>query len=415
MALAEVLTFPTDGTDPSDLGARIDQLVAEVAAMTPTAGLHWCAHVRSRIEAAETALLAAIIDADDGDEKRANRMARRKGTSKRESRKRTRRGKAVATNPALGDQLADGSLSGEELDLLAGAAAKSDDDALFDDRLISRIGAAGPDQGKRIIGDWLDDRETATSAAEKYTREHEHRAIWKFTTNDGIPALGFACDEAFRDAVWSQAEVDADRLYRKDGGRDLPLGSHPRTHDQRMFDAFADRLRGSSPASAGSGDSGRPTVVVTVGIDQLTGHDPDKCATQIGTGPIADRVLAKYLAHGDLVGMLFGHQGQPLWLGRKQRRASLAQHLALTIRDKGCVLCAAPAYRCDAHHTIPWKSVLQGHTDIDQLVLLCGSCHRQVHEDKLTVVRDQHNECWTTRPATPNEIAPDRPATVPRE
>jgi len=395
-----------DLSEPSVLRGHVDAVAAAVAVMTPTAGLTWCAQVRQVFDAVEAGLLARVVTDDDGDDRRASRLARRRGVSKRESTKRAARGKAIAANPGLGDRLDDGSLSGEELDLLASAAAKSDDDALFDDHLINKVGAAGPDQGKRIVRDWLNERESASTADEKYQYERQRRAIWKFTTRDGVPALAIAGDQAFRDAVWAQAEIDADRLYREDGGRNLPLGEHPRTHDQRLFDGFTDRLMGSG---SGASSSAKPTVVVTVSLDKLVGHDPHGCAEQIGTGPISDTVLAKYVGHGDLVGLLFDTAGQPLWLGRKRRHASAAQHLALTIRDKGCVLCDAPAHRCQAHHVMPWHALLKGRTDSDQMVLLCGSCHRQVHQDKMTVIRDQQNQCWTTRPATANEIPPDPP------
>jgi len=95
-----------------------------------------------------------------------------------------------------------------------------------------------------------------------------------------------------------------------------------------------------------------------------------------------------------------------LWLGRTRRHATAAQHLALTIRDKGCVLCSTPAHLCQVHHRIPWHAPSQGTTDIDQLVLVCGPCHQYIHQEKLTIEWNTKAQVWTTRPATPNELPP---------
>jgi len=399
-------------------GALLDLLGADVRGMEPAAGLTVCARVRERFDAIEAELLARVVAADDGDERRAGRMARHHGSSKRETRKRVRRGKAVATNPALGDKLADGSLSGEELDLLANAAAKSDDDGLlFDEALTRRVGAAGPDQGKQIINDWLQQHDSARSVQQRHDRQRHLRNVRRYDTADGLAAIVMEGDDATIDRIWNHVTSTANRMYKADGGRGTPSGSHPRTSSQRLFDAMTHHWCGtenSDRSDRGAGSArgaraGKPTVVVTVTLDKLTGNGPDEAAVQIGTGPIADSVLANYLAHGDLVAMLFNTRGQPLWLGRKRRHASAAQFLALVVRDKGCVLCGANPNQCQAHHWMPWNAPGRGQTNIDELVLLCGTCHRNLHQDKHTIIWNHRDQIWTTRPATPNELPPDRP------
>ena len=46
--------------------------------------------------------------------------------------------------------------------------------------------------------------------------------------------------------------------------------------------------------------------------------------------------------------------------------------------------------------------------DIQNLALLCSSCHHDIHAAQQTIVRGSDGT-WTTRPATPDEIAPKRP------
>ena len=109
------------------------------------------------------------------------------------------------------------------------------------------------------------------------------------------------------------------------------------------------------------------------------------------------------------MGVLYDCNGQPLWLGRAKRHASIMQRYALILRDKHCVMCGADHTKCDAHHCMPWNAPGKGLTDLDQLVLLCRSCHLQLHADNYTIYRDAKQQ-WRTRPATPDEIPVQRPA-----
>jgi len=402
------------GLRAHELDTAMHLITAALADLPVSTVVAMCGRFRDQLDAVESVALARVVAAD-GDAKRAGRLAKRRGSSRRDQARRARRAKAVAANPGLGDKLAAGDLSSETLDVLADAAAKSDDEALTDDLLIRRVGKAGPDQGRKIARDWLHGRENARSVNDRHARQRRLRSARRFDTADDMAAITLLGDHASVDTLWNEALAHADRMYRADGGRDLPAGQHSRTHDQRLFDAIIERLT-SSPETrsenrkASSGLS-RPTVVVTVTLDKLTGACPEAFAEQIGTGPIADAVLAKYLNHGNLVGLLFGTNGQPLWLGRRRRHASAGQFLALMVRDRGCVLCGAAAHLCHAHHQWPWHSPVQGTTDIDQLVLLCGSCHRRVHDARETVIWDAASSVWLTRPATANELPPNgRPA-----
>jgi len=65
--------------------------------------------------------------------------------------------------------------------------------------------------------------------------------------------------------------------------------------------------------------------------------------------------------------------------GARIETASVAQRVALAIRDRGCVVCGAANSYCQAHHVIHWED--GGPTDIDNLCLLCSHCHHKlIHE-----------------------------------
>lgn len=387
-----------------ELDAVIELVARSLLALPVASAVRMCGQLRERLDAVEAEVLAAVVVAD-GDAKRASRLAKQRGSSRRDSQRRAQRASAVAKNPGLGEQLTAGKLSAEGLDVLAEAAAKSDDEALFDERLIEQVTKAGPDQGRKIAKQWLHDRDDAKTAGEKFERQKKLRSARRYDTTDGMAAITVEGDDATIDAMWNQIIADADKLYRSDGGRDIAHDGHRRTNRQRLFDAAAHRLRGGTTAG-----SPRPTVVVTVGLDKLTGLDPHGCAEQIGTGPIADALLSTYLDYADVVGMVFDGDGQPLWMGRKRRHATTAQHLALVVRDKGCVLCGTSANKCEAHHVIPWNAPARGRTDLDQLALVCPSCHHEIHDTKQTLAWNSEAGIWQTRRATPDELPVTRAA-----
>ena len=146
--------------------------------------------------------------------------------------------------------------------------------------------------------------------------------------------------------------------------------------------------RSGGGQSAGSGNraglSGRVRVsnqlVVVADLGVIDGTDPGGRCEIIGTGPVPPSVIGQLSPDTALAGMIFGGDGRPLWLGRSRRLASVAQHLAVAVRDRGCVDCGAPMHRCEIHHVQEWEN--GGPTDIDNLAALCGPHHRQHHRTR---------------------------------
>ena len=118
------------------------------------------------------------------------------------------------------------------------------------------------------------------------------------------------------------------------------------------------------------------TLVVTVDYDTLSGQLQN--AGLIDGTPISIDELRLIACDAGVVPAIFATDGQPLYVGRKQRAATSAQKLALGVRDKQCIGCAMRASACDAHHIIWWEH--GGTTDMANLVLLCPKCHGKVHK-----------------------------------
>ena len=416
------------GGDHDEAQRLLDQAAADLAmgraldharALGGRRGIRQLRDYQGKIAAVEAELLAEHVTGD-GDTRRAERLLSDGKTSKREARKRAARAKAVGENAELADKMASGQMSEEQVDVIADASAKTDGHASTDDELIDRVAAVSPEQGKGIVDDYVAERATADGVQTEHDRQRAlRRAINYYAKKNGLNAITIEGDGVATKQMWDAIEKRADEMYREAGGRNLPERKHPRTYAQRLFDAAHELICGTNPPTDDADDTDcekakperRPrigaNIVIGLTVDKVLGLDPAAVATQIGFGPIPDSILAEYAEHADIFAALYDREGNPLWLARLNRHATLTQRIALILRDKACVLCGTDHNRCHAHHTMPWNAPGKGHTNLDQLVLLCPQCHHQLHTDERTIYRDQDRN-WKTRPATPDEIAPQR-------
>ncbi|MCZ4519967.1 DUF222 domain-containing protein [Rhodococcus ruber] len=114
------------------------------------------------------------------------------------------------------------------------------------------------------------------------------------------------------------------------------------------------------------------------------------------TGPIS-RSLAELVAcDADLTPVIVDDHGVPLALGRTTRLASDDQRIALTIRDTCCVMCGRPAQWCQAHHVKFWED--GGATDLNNLALVCGECHRLVHHGDWQLIMGEDGHPYAIPP-----------------
>jgi hypothetical protein len=254
---------------------------------------------------------------------------------------------------------------------------------------------------------------------------HERRGLWVSPTLAGMVAV----DGLLEPEAGETLLAALDPLARPTSAEDDRSGA------QRRADALAELARrnlecGRLPQTGGV----RPQVIVTVDLAGLLGQAGTPGGTGAWTGPLpaetarrlacdaaVTRVLVTRhphpaavgdgdaaahhsdlhhpaLAHdqhgdgaGDLVARLRaaitllppalgGPATQPLEVGRATRVVSPAQRTALGVRDGGCVFpgCDRPPGWCEAHHLRHWLH--GGPTDLANLVLLCWTYHRAVHE-----------------------------------
>ena len=86
----------------------------------------------------------------------------------------------------------------------------------------------------------------------------------------------------------------------------------------------------------------------------------------------------------------------PLTLGRTQRLVPPSLRRAVVARDVGCVRCGAPAAWSQCHHIAPWSE--GGPTDLTNIALVCGRCHRELHRGYWDLTIGQDGHVWIIPP-----------------
>ncbi len=100
---------------------------------------------------------------------------------------------------------------------------------------------------------------------------------------------------------------------------------------------------------------------------------------------------------GSMVSIVENAKGEPINVGRKVRTVTTAIRRALWARDRGCGFPGCSHTRfVDAHHIKHWAE--GGETSVENMVLLCSSHHKLVHEGAFTVIREHSGELLFRRP-----------------
>jgi len=457
------------------LNAALDALVSDASTAPASVRLTFAQRAQRLFAAMEATALADLEKAGESDRSLQRKAAAGGTRSRSESKRQTKRGKLVNQNPDIANDVAKGEMGNEHVDALADAAEKSGGDAANDPELIDELKSTRPDDAHKVTRRWLEKRDDTTQT--RYDRQRERRSV---TSGPHLPTgcagiNGRGDDESVNEIV-AAVEKRADEMYLADGGRDVPDHKHPRTHQQRMFDALYELtcgpnanladLAGLNTDLAGLDDADNSTSSPTTPAAPSAARAPNPrsmihnfitvdhdAETQIraacpnSSGYLPESVLERYACGAMIGGTVFNQRGEILWFGRKRRYATPAQFAALVARDKGCVQCGAHPSRCQAHHLDPFNAPVQGETNVEDMALMCTSCHIWLHDNKLTLYRQQQappdddpdppsqvvielpgghkhqrrkpsadtrphkqtRQTWRTRAATPEEIAPKNP------
>ena len=147
-------------------------------------------------------------------------------------------------------------------------------------------------------------------------------------------------------------------------------------------------VSGTSGGTGGGGRcgcGGRPSADITI-VQHLSADGTDAFAEIAGGGVIPPSVLEEYFCGARIKGVVFSHEGLPLWHSHAKRLATKAQMSALRALYGACGGCGADMWVCQGHHIRPVSQ--GGPTNIDNMMLLCWACHQKVHHHGWLVVPD---------------------------
>jgi hypothetical protein len=124
---------------------------------------------------------------------------------------------------------------------------------------------------------------------------------------------------------------------------------------------------------------------VVVHVDEAALSDGDG-ACELAEGPPVAPETARRLSCDASIVEIRERDGEPLSVGRKTRSIPPALRRAVRRRDRGCRFPGCENHRfVDAHHIEHWAR--GGETSLENLVLLCRTHHRLVHEGGYSVER----------------------------
>lgn len=410
-----------DGHMPVGFGPSMALLEQAVRAMSacgvPADGAALLA-LRSQIDR----LLAMVCEAevrfdvhelwrDEGAGSLRGWLADRAGLGRRGASAAARRIERLESWPEVRDGWCQGELSGAKVDVLVAAVPR---------RFVSTF--AHQAEGVLSILGPLDVEQTAI-AMRQWVRVVE--------AGDGPSDLherpsGLHLDRMFDGRHLLQGQLDATEAAVVDAALRVfdvpdPVDEHGevigerRTMARRQVDALVAACSFALAHRDGGGESGRfqPHVSLVFDVQQLraaalqgagiaTMADLERVAdehgwtaverawfvaalTDHGDGVTADGLLVDATAMSTLscdsvVQAVLTNGSKVLRLGREERTAKPWQRKAIIARDRHC---RAPGCRtgprfCEVHHVDDWMH--GGRTDVDRMVLLCGTHHREFHK-----------------------------------
>ena len=368
---------------PADDFASMDDDVLAAAVSTLAAHIH----------AATYRLLAFIAELDrrevwaaQGALSCAHWLSWACGIDTHTAREKVRVARALTELPLLSEALAKGELGYSKVRALTRIATPANEDDLLN------IGLHGTAQHvEKFVR--LYRRARRAEETERADTQHENRGLTFWHEDDGTvvlhgrfpPEVGARILSAL-DAAMAAHEEEQPAAGWDDEGlapKDVPRGTS--RQDSPSTDATADTRARETVSGQQSGDDQASTSDVPRGTFIRGPSRTVRCEIEHRTA-IAAETARRLCCDAGIVPVVDGPNGEPLSVGRRTRSIPPSVRRALASRDRGCRFPGCPAtHRLHGHHVRHWAN--GGETSLDNLVLLCPTHHRLVHEGGFDVQR----------------------------
>ncbi len=397
--------------------------------------------LRSRFDLLEAKAASQVAQRERHGDGGAGLLNQVGGLSRSDAARKVRTDKELAQLPTAQSGVAAGEISFANADKLLQAARKIGHDAVQNSvELVQMAKALPEDEFARAAQRWTTRQLSAEDLAAQHRRHRRDRHVRFWAGDDGSVQMRGSFDTEMGARIQQRLRHEAEQLRQTDrrlqqhaqpgtGSSDTAQRDAVRTRDQRMADALDGLLRNSdsldTDASKSTDEStgnngrvnsdrrdnqstdsrrtqsrrtdsdradsrpissrrGEAEIVVRADLDALVGN-PGGLAEIAGSGPIPPPVLQRLACNSDLSLVIFGDGLIPLYETTASRAPTAAQRRALIARDGACIGCGAPPTQCEAHHIVPWSC--GGKTRVDNLTLVCWSCHDRIHDDNWQVTR----------------------------
>ena len=344
-------------------GAALCAELREMLAVTKT--------TMSILSAAQTSAAASIAGRERHGDGGTQVLADTAGLSRRDAHSQVKTARVIETAPALRDAVETGQVSQANAKRLAEAIEKTSAAAVESDReLLTKAQSMRPEQFSREARRWAADRQDDGGEAD-YRRLRAKRCVRVWDADDGTVQLHGTFDPVAGRRIGNRLRAEAARLYDADKKQSPDSGkSERRTFDQCMADALDNLTTNDAPGNS------KPfaDICVVAHLDEATG----KLVAETPEGQrLPNAVLEELACNAKFTGVLYDHDGKPIWRAHSVRAATEAQRQILFARYGGCFHCAAHPGLCQIHHI---KPVSQGGlTKISNMVPVCWDCHQKIH------------------------------------
>ncbi|WP_423920845.1 DUF222 domain-containing protein [Candidatus Poriferisodalis sp.] len=433
--------------------------------------------LRAKLETLETAVASQIARRERHGDGGAGMLHQIAAVPRSDAARNVRTAAELEQMPAAQSALTQGEMCMANAARLARAARDTSPEAVQGDaELVNLAKTLPPDEFAHASKRWTAQHQSAADLAARHRRNRRNRNVRFWNGDDGTVQMRGSFDAEMGARIQARVRAEAERLRQADRRlkRTRPAASPDdsalhdaarssstgdgavRTRDQRMADALdrilaqaaptpatardtasgdtaaGDMMPGSTASggghaasngtasggavSGGAGSVGHkgPSTEIIVRAD--LGDLLDECGGMgeiAGAGPVPASVIDRLSCNADISVVLFGKPLTPLYETAAGRAPTAAQRRALIARDGGCIGCGAVPSDCEAHHIVPWRC--GGATRVDNLVLVCWSCHDRIHDHNWqVVVRDGRYRLVVPDAASlPNSAPSRKPALFP--
>ena len=152
--------------------------------------------------------------------------------------------------------------------------------------------------------------------------------------------------------------------------------------------------------------TGKPATIIVFDIDKYEAEMLDHGPVPVTESLFDDVRRSLYLYFKNA-------KGEILKFGRARRDPTIAQRLAVMVRDRHCQFgnCETPASMCDVHHLNEWLHD-NGFTDIEVLTLFCHPHHQHIHTNNLKATREPDDTITITNRTTGTIVARASPKRI---